>query len=181
MMFVMARVFWSSEKVLTPLCVVLKGIPLGRTQVLWQPLHEHEKKSTSTSAFFNSRVLISLFVILAGISLALLGLGAFSAIAASSAQTQQKQKTATRSIDLSLLPPGFDCSTIHQKGIDKQDNMRAGMIMIACGLTEGGSPPDEGISDSSAVSGLIKNLLPEPLFIGGSDVDVILPIVRFLK
>jgi hypothetical protein len=139
-----------------------------------------KKKSTSTSAFFNSRVLISLFVILAGISLALLGLGAFSAIAANSAQTQ-KQKTATRSIDLSLLPPGFDCSTIHQKGIDKQDNMRAGMIMIACGLTEGGSPPDEGTSDSSALSSLIKNLLPEPLFIGGSDVDVILPDAAYPK
>ena len=81
---------------------------------------------------------------LAGVCLALLGFGVFSANAASSAQTQQKQKTATRSIDLSLLPPGFDCSTIHQKGIDKQDNLRAGMIMIACGLTEGGSDPDEG-------------------------------------
>src|SRR6478672_10871238 len=140
-----------------------------------------KKTSTSKSAFFNCRVLISLFTILAGVSLALLGLGAFSAIAARSTPAQQKQKTATRSIDLSLLPPGFDCSTIHQKGIDKQDNMRAGMIMIACGLTQGGSPPDEGTSDSSAVSGLIKNLLPEPLFIGGSDVDVILPDSAFPK
>ena len=83
-----------------------------------------KKTSTSRSAFFNLRVLIGLFILLAGVSLALLGLGAFSAnAAASSAKTQQKQKTATRSIDLSLLPPGFDCSTIHQKGIDKQDNI----------------------------------------------------------
>src|SRR5262249_23557951 len=137
--------------------------------------------STSKSAFFYLRVLIGLFMILAGVSLALLGFGTFSAIAASSAQAQQKQKTATRSIDLSLLPPGFDCSTIHQKGIDKQDNMRAGMIMIACGLTEGGSPSDEGTLDSSAASSFIKSLLPEPSFIGSSDVDVILPDSAFPK
>ena len=140
-----------------------------------------KKTSTSKSAFFNLRVLIGLFTILAGVSLALLGLGAFSANAASSAPTKQKQKTATRSIDLSLLPPGFDCSKIHEKGIDKQDNMRAGMIMIACGLTEGGSDPDEHTSDTSAVSKLIKSLLPEPLFIGGSDVDVILPDSAYPK
>jgi hypothetical protein len=74
----------------------------------------------------------------------------FSTNAASSAQTLQKQKPATKSVDLSLLPPGFDCSTIHEKGIDKQDNLRAGMIMIACGLSEGGSDPDEGTPDTSA-------------------------------
>ena len=137
-----------------------------------------KNKSTSQSAFFNPRVLIGVFVVMTGVLLALL---AFSGIAASSAQAQQKKKTSTRSIDLSLLPPGFDCSTIHQKGIDKQDNLRAGMIMIACGLTEGGSPPDEGTSDSSTFSRLIKNLLPQPLFIGGSDVDVILPDGAFPK
>src|SRR5206468_5529680 len=113
-----------------------------------------KKHFTSKSAFFNLRVLIGLFILLAGVSLALLGLGAFSAIAAGSAQAQQKQKTATRSIDLSLLPPGFDCSTIHEKGIDKQDNLRAGMIMIACGLSEGGSDPDEHTTEASAVSRL---------------------------
>src|SRR5215471_7118991 len=131
-----------------------------------------KNNTTSQSAFFNPRVLIGVLVVVTGVCLALLG---FSPTAASSAQAQQKRKTATKSIDPSLLPPGFDCSTIHQKGIDKQDNMRAGMIMIACGLTEGGSPPEEGTSDTSAVAGLIRNLLPEPLFIGGSDVDVILP------
>src|SRR4029077_1335385 len=52
---------------------------------------------------------------------------------------------------------------------------------IACGLTEGGSPPDEAASDSSACSRLIKNLLPEPLFIGNPDVDVILPDSAFPK
>ena len=36
-----------------------------------------KKKSSSQSAFFNVRVLIRLFIILAGIFLALLGLGGF--------------------------------------------------------------------------------------------------------
>ena len=37
-----------------------------------------KKKSFSQSAFFNVRVLIRLFIVLAGIFLALLGLGGFS-------------------------------------------------------------------------------------------------------
>jgi len=37
-----------------------------------------KKKSTSQSAFFNLRVLIGLFVVLAGVFLALLGFGTFS-------------------------------------------------------------------------------------------------------
>ena len=37
-----------------------------------------KKKSTSQSAFFNLRVLIGLFVFLAGVFLALLGFGTFS-------------------------------------------------------------------------------------------------------
>ncbi len=80
-----------------------------------------------------------------------------------------------------MLPPGFDCSKIHEKGIDKQDNLRAGMIMIACGLSEGGSAPDGGTSGSSTFSKLINSLLPAPLFIGGADVDVILPDAAFPK
>ena len=109
-----------------------------------------------------------------GVFLALLGLGAFSAITASSAQAQQK-KAPIKFINIAGLPPGFDCSTIHEKGIDKQENMLAGAIMIACGEAEGGSAPGSGTFASSTFSRLINNLLPEPLFIGGSDVDVILP------
>ena len=52
-----------------------------------------KNKSASQSAFFNLRVLIGVFVLVAGVCLALL---AFSGIAASSAQTQQKQKTYTK-------------------------------------------------------------------------------------
>src|SRR5467141_1974783 len=50
-----------------------------------------KKKSTSQSAFFNLRVLIGLFVFLAGVFLALLGLGAFSS---ASAQAQAQESKA---------------------------------------------------------------------------------------
>src|SRR5438876_9854036 len=136
-----------------------------------------KKKSTSQSApachslgeggFFSLRLLIGLFIVLAGVLMALLGFGAFSAHA-------QQNYSVTTSIE-PLVPPGFDCSKIHELGIDKQDNMRAGAIMIACGVAEGGSAPAGGTSGSSTFSRLVKNLLPAPLFIGGSDVDVILP------
>ena len=32
-----------------------------------------------------------------------------------------------------ILPPGFDCAQIHALGLDRQDNLRAGAIRIACG------------------------------------------------
>src|SRR5437763_4379830 len=92
------------------------------------------KKSASRSAFFNLRVLIGLFIVLAGVFLALIGLGTFSGLTASSAQAQQKHKI----INVPGLPPGFDCATIHEKGIDKMEGFRAGLIMIACGEAEGG-------------------------------------------
>ena len=125
-----------------------------------------KKKSASQSAFFNLRVLIGLCIVLAGVFLALAGLGTFSAITASSAQAQQRPKI----IDIQGLPPGFDCSRIQQLGIDRQENLRAGLIMVACGEAEGGSA-----SPGSAFSKRIKNLLPTPLAYGTADVDVINP------
>ena len=94
-----------------------------------------KKKSASKSAFFNLRVLLGLCVVLAGVFLALAGLGTFSAITANSAQAQQQKH---RIIDIKGLPPGFDCSKIHELGIDKMENFRAGRIMIACGAAQGG-------------------------------------------
>src|SRR5206468_12718005 len=131
-----------------------------------------KKKSASQSAFFNLRVLIGLCIVLAGVFLALAGLGTFSAITASSAQAQQRPKI----IDIQGLPPGFDCSRIQQLGIDKQENLRAGLIMIACGEAEGGSA-----SPAERFSQFVQNLLPAPLFIGGTDVDVILPDSTYPK
>src|SRR5450759_3552163 len=96
-----------------------------------------KKKSTSRSAFFNPRILLASVFCLAGVSIALLGFGAFSA------QAQQKHKIITQFID-PLVPAGFDCSKIHELGIDKQENLRAGAIMIFCGEAEGGSASPAG-------------------------------------
>ena len=117
-----------------------------------------KKKSTSQSAFLNLRLLIGLFVVLAGVFLALAGFGAFSA------QAQQKPRIITNSLD-PLVPNGFDCSQIRALGIDRQENMRAGAIMIACGEAQGGS--------ASTFSELIQQLLPAPLAYGTTDVNLI--------
>src|SRR6516165_9631316 len=91
-------------------------------------------RNLSNGGFPNLRVLIGLFIVLAGVFLALIGLGTFSGLTASSAQAQQKHKI----INIQALPPGFDCSTIHEKGIDRMEGFRAGLIMIACGEATGG-------------------------------------------
>src|SRR5712691_9434186 len=121
-----------------------------------------KKKSASQSAFFNLRVLIGLFTVLAGVFLALAGFGAFSALA----QAQQKHKIITDSKN-PLVPNGFDCSKIHELGIDKQENMRAGAIMIACGQAQGGSA-----SVFETVSQAIQQTLA-PLAYGAADVDLV--------
>src|SRR5947207_1879994 len=129
-----------------------------------------KKHSTSASAparrnlgeagFFNVRVLIGLFVILAGVFLALLGFGAFSA------QAQQKYRFVLNPID-PLVPAGFDCAKIHELGIDKQENLRAGAIMIACGEADGGSA-----SPGGAFSQIAQEFL-QPSAFGATDVDLI--------
>src|SRR5438093_2287179 len=123
-----------------------------------------KKKSASRSAFFNLRVLIGLFTVLTGVFLALAGLGTFSAIAASRAKAQQKHKI----INIQGLPPGFDCATIHEKGIDRMEGFRAGAIMIACGEATGGSA-----SAGNALVRLAQKLMPVPLAYGAADVDLV--------
>src|SRR5436190_195329 len=118
------------------------------------------RRSLGEGRFFNLRVLIGLFIVPAGIFLALLGFGAFSA------QAQQYNVTTT-SID-PLVPAGFDCSRIEEMGIDKQENMRAQAIMIFCGRAEGGTA-----SPSDTFSQVVQQLLPAPLAYGGADVNVI--------
>src|SRR5438128_7475886 len=130
-----------------------------------------KKKSASQSAFFNLRVLIGLFVVLAGVFLALFGMGAFSALA----QAQQKNKIIANSKD-PLVPNGFDCSKIHELGIDKQENFRAQAIMIACGRAQGGSTSHGGIVaqviQKLPLPSAIKKLLT-PLAYGAADVDLV--------
>src|SRR5205807_3763169 len=134
-----------------------------------------KKKSASQSAFFNLRVLIGLFVVLAGVFLALAGLGTFSAVTANSAQAQQKSHIITNSKD-PLVRNGFDCSRIHELGIDKAENFKAGAIMIACGQGQGDSASHGGIVaqviQKLPLPSAIKQLLT-PLAYGAADVDLV--------
>ena len=128
-----------------------------------------KKKSASQSAFFNPRVLIGLCIVLVGVVLALAQFGVFSAAAQGIIQAMTKGKIITQSSD-PLVPVGFDCSTIHEKGIDKQENFRAGAIMIACGEVPGVST--SATSTLGPVGQFIKKLLM-PLAFGAADVNLI--------
>src|SRR5438034_49673 len=128
-----------------------------------------KKKSASQSAFFNLRVLIGLCIVLVGVVLALAQIGVFSAAAQSIIQGMTRGKIITQSQD-PLVPVGFDCSKIHEKGIDKQENFRAGAIMIACGEVHGVSNP--ATSTLGPVGQFIKKLLM-PLAYGAADVNLI--------
>jgi hypothetical protein len=126
-------------------------------------------KAHLQSAFFSLRLLIGVFVVLAGVCLALAGLGAFSALTASIAQAQHKDKIITSSTD-PLVPVGFDCSKIHELGIDKQENFRAGAIMIACGEVPGAAT--SATSTLGPIGRFFQKLLA-PLAYGAADVDLI--------
>src|SRR5438093_11299070 len=129
-----------------------------------------KKKSASQSAFFNLRVLIGLCIALAGVVLALAQIGVFSATAQSIIQGMTRGKIITSSND-PLVPVGFDCSKIHELGIDKQENFRAGAIMIACGAVEGGWGSSSGGTFFQRISQAVKKLLA-PLN-GAADVNLI--------
>jgi len=137
-----------------------------------------KKKSTSQSAFFNLRVVVGLFMALAGVSLLALGALATAKPAGHAAPAKRvvapspgKYKVTTKSGIHPLVPPMFDCSKIRQFGIDKMENLRAGAIMIFCGQAKGGDP-EAGVADSSAFSKLVHNLTA-PLVYGSTDVDLI--------
>src|SRR6266480_1792037 len=130
-----------------------------------------KKKSTSQSAFFNLRVLVGLFIALAGLSLALLATAkpsGRSAPAGTNAPAGPFKITTQSSTD-PLVPVAFDCARIHQLGIDRQENLRAGAIMIFCGLSEGGKAFS---GEKQHFSKLVKSLTA-PLAYGGTDVDLI--------
>src|SRR6476660_1057859 len=130
-----------------------------------------KKKSTSKSAFLNPRGLIGLCIVLTGVFLALLSSGAatFSAAAQSIIKGMTKGKVITHSTD-PLVPVGFDCSRIKALGIDKQENFRAGAIMIACGEVPGTAT--SATSTFGPIGRFIKKLLI-PLAYGAADVNLI--------
>ena len=117
------------------------------------------KNSTSQSPF-TLRLLVASVFCAASVVITLLGFGAFSA------EAQLRQQVTMQSTD-PLVPVGFDCSRISELGIDKQENLRAGAIMIACGEAQGGTS-----SASSALFEAIRSALA-PLAFGATDVDLV--------
>jgi len=97
-----------------------------------------------------------LLVLLAGVCLMLASVGMM--------QAHQGNRVIANS-RVPLTTNGFDCSKIHDLGIDKQINFRAGAMLIACGEAQGGG--------SSFVPGrFIENLFARAAY-GGMDVDLI--------
>src|SRR4029078_8467390 len=125
-----------------------------------------KKKSASQSAFFNLRVLIGLCIALAGISLALVGLDAFTANRANNAQAQKAPKI----VNVPGLPPGFDCSKIHELGVDKMEGLKWGLLLIVCGETNGGQEEEGLASLRNPFAKIAQQLLPSPLAYGAADV-----------
>src|SRR5947208_7445736 len=144
------------------------GKPHPTSSTSYPPM---KKKSVPRFAVFNPRVLIGLCIVLTGVFLALLSSGAFSAAAQSILKDMTKGKIITSSSD-PLVPVGFDCSKIYEKGIDKQENFRAGAIMIACGLARGGSTSTSATSTLGPVGQFSQKLLA-PLAFGAADVNLI--------
>src|ERR1700751_6058866 len=125
----------------------------------------------SPPAFVNRRFLIGLFIILTGVLMAAAGAGVLKAPAANLAKALGKYKIITSSTD-PLVPVGFDCSAIQEKNIDKQENLRAGALMIACGMAPGGSTSTTATSTLGPVGRIFQKLL-SPLAYGTVDVDLI--------
>ncbi len=125
------------------------------------------RKKSSQSAFFNLRILASLFFVIAGEFLALFAT-ANRVPDFDVARTQRQDNIIISSAD-PLVPVGFDCSRIDQLGIDKQMNFRAAAIMMACGATQGGA----GSNVDASSNGTIEELAPTPNSFGTSDVDLI--------
>src|SRR6476660_5905268 len=125
-----------------------------------------KKKSASKSAFFNLRVLIGLCIALAGVSLALAALDAF---AANSAPVKIRNHIITASND-PLVPVGFDCTKIEELGIDKQENFRAGAIMMACAADGTPGSSSVGAFFQRVAQGFKKILVP---LYGAGDVNLI--------
>ena len=118
-----------------------------------------KKKSASQSAFFNLRLLTG--VVLSPDR----RLSGADRLWQFSAQAQSKNNAATKSMD-PLVPAGFDCAQIRALGIDMQENLRAGALMIFCGEAIGGSA-----YCCRRILGFAQQLLA-PL-LGGTDVDLI--------
>jgi hypothetical protein len=118
-----------------------------------------KKKSASQSAFFNLRVLIGLFVFLAGVFLALLGFGTFSKASAQSNGSMQNQLPSgpptvvpmvgpvAQNQDLRSLPYVAPAPEIEEKRLTRYPR------------PETGAPAESGASGLAQFQSLIKGIL----------------------
>ena len=98
------------------------------------------------------------------------GPGAESA-AANEVNGPDKGDSRQASKDNPLVPDDFDCSTITEKGIDRQENLRAGAILAYCGWFPGAQVPGGESEDIEKRSQDPWHLLT-PFSYGGLDVNV---------
>ncbi len=99
-----------------------------------------KKTPNRQSAFFHLRTSAGLLLTLAGVSLAVFGLGQFQA------RAEDEEMEANSTVAMALVPPMVDCAQMRAEGITRQENLRAGAIAIFCGDLQGGatSTPVDG-------------------------------------
>src|SRR5213080_3234284 len=139
-----------------------------------------KKKSASQSAFFNLRVLISLFVVLAGVFLALFGMGAFSsALAQGKGTTTNQASPGTQAPDVIQMvgPVRLDQDLRSLPYVAPKPEFEERVLTrYPHGREQAGAPSSYGTSGLAYVQQLLKNLwrpaptMPPPLltFEGGA-------------
>jgi N-acetylneuraminic acid mutarotase len=136
-----------------------------------------KKKSTSQSAFFNFRVLIGLFVFLAGVFLALLATGAFSS-AFAQARGAKNNRSATQASPGTQRPDVVQMVGPVALNMDlrklpyiapKEESEKRVLTRYPHGTAQTGASAGYGISGLAKVQQLVKNLwrpapnMPPPL------------------
>ena len=137
-----------------------------------------KKKSTSQSAFFNLRVLIGLFMALAGVSLALLATANPSRLGLVRPRIRKAAHKRSKNIILPTVA-GHQPAVLRGLTVPRSTSWVStgwrtsgpALIMIACGVAKGRQQPDTA-GGSSAFSKLVQKLTA-PLAYGGTDVDLI--------
>src|SRR5260370_25521989 len=129
------------------------------------------KKKSSQSAFFNLRVLIGLFVFLAGVFLALLGSGAFSSAFAQAkgaknnrSTTQAFPGTQTPDVVQMVGPVALNMDLRELPYVAPKEEFEERVLTrYPHGTAQAGASTGYGISGLAKVKQLVKNLLlPTP-------------------
>src|SRR6266496_3427689 len=140
-----------------------------------------KKKSASQSAFFNLRVLIGLFVVLAGVFLALFGMGAFSSAFAQGKGTKNTNQAypGTQAPDVVQMvgPVRLDQDLRSLPYVAPKPEFEERVLTrYPHGTGQTGAPAEYGTSGLAYVQGLLKSIwrpaptMPPPLltFEGGA-------------